>query len=96
MDLAVANIVSDNVSILLGNGDDTFDAATNFAAGDGPISVAVGLLDGDTFLDLAVVNIFSDNVSILLGNGDGTFDAATNFAAGNNPRSVAVGEFDGS
>ena len=46
LDLAVANAGSDDVSILLGNGDGTFDAPANFAAGNGPVSVAVGEFDG--------------------------------------------------
>src|SRR6266536_995671 len=73
----------------------SFTAATNFAAGDGPSSVAAGDFNGDGRQDLAVANTFSNNVSILLGNGNGTFGAATNFAAGNGPLSVAVGDFNG-
>ena len=43
LDLAVANDFSDNVSILLGNGNGTFvTPAVNFGAGDAPRSVAVG------------------------------------------------------
>ena len=47
LDLAVSNGDSDNVSILLGNGDGTFIEATlsPFAAGDDPTSVAVGDFD---------------------------------------------------
>ena len=48
-------------------------AAVNYGAGDGPSSVAIGDLNGDTHPDLAVANQYSDNVSVLLGNGDGTF-----------------------
>ena len=68
LDLAVANCVSSNVSILLGNGTGSFGTATNFAVGTDPVSVAVGDFNGDTFLDLAVANFVSNNVSILLGN----------------------------
>ena len=71
LDLAVANLGSDNVSILFGDGNGTFGMANNFGAGDGPQSVAVGDFDGDGNQDLAVANLGSDNVSILLGNGDG-------------------------
>src|SRR5918995_1819961 len=50
LDLAVANLNSDNVSILIGNGNGTFvdTPAVNFGAGDGPISVAVGDFNNDT------------------------------------------------
>ena len=72
LDLAVANINGDNVSILLGNGDGTFGTANNFDVGDQPSSVAVGLFNADDNLDLAVANAVDDNVSILLGNGNGT------------------------
>ncbi len=94
-DLVVANVDSDTVSVLLGNGDGTFQTAQNFGAGRGPRSVAVGDFNGDGKLDLAVANFYSNNVSVLLGNGDGTFQAARNFAVGNGPYSVAVGDFNG-
>ena len=81
-DLAVANQGSATVSILLGNGNGTFGAATNFGVGFIPFSVAVGDFNGDGSQDLAVANQGSANVSILLGNGNGTFGAATNFGAG--------------
>ena len=72
LDLAVANFVSDNVSILLGTGTGSFGTATNFAVGTTPSSVAVGNFNGDTFLDLAVANQYSNNISILLGTGTGS------------------------
>ena len=50
-----------------------FSAATNFAVGDHPDSVAVGDFNGDGKQDLAVANSDSNNVSILLGDGDGQF-----------------------
>ena len=102
LDLVVANFnggAASTVSILLGNGDGTFDPATpaTINVGNGPISIAVGLFDGDNFQDLAVANRDSNNVSILLGNGDGTFDPATpaTINVGNSPLFVAVGLFDG-
>ena len=55
-DLAVANASSNNVSVLLGNGNGTFQAAVNYAAGTGPSSVAVGDFNGDGKADLAVAN----------------------------------------
>ena len=94
-DLAVANELSGNVSVLLGSTGGTFTGPTDNAAGGSPSGVAVGdfNLDGDP--DLAVANLSSDDVSILVGGSGGTFGAATAIAAGDGPRSIAVGDFNG-
>ncbi|MEW6283581.1 MAG: FG-GAP-like repeat-containing protein, partial [Candidatus Eremiobacterota bacterium] len=76
LDLATANVNSNDASVLLGNGDGTFQAAQNFAAGANPFSVALGDVNGDGRLDLATANHNSNDASVLLGNGDGTFQAA--------------------
>jgi hypothetical protein len=94
-DLAVANAASSNVSVLLGNGNGTFQAAVNYAAGDDPDSVAVADFNGDGKADLAVANYLGNNVSVLLGNGNGTFQAAVNYGVSSGPYSVAVGDFNG-
>ncbi len=104
LDLAVAigfgfsNATPGYASILLGNGDGTFGAATNFAVGGAPRSVAVGDFNGDGKLDLAVANSLSSSVSILLGAGNGSFSAATNFNMGNtsdSPTSLLARDFNG-
>ncbi|MGP1345368.1 MAG: FG-GAP-like repeat-containing protein [Phycisphaerales bacterium] len=94
-DLVVANRSSDNVSVLLNNGDGTFAPAVFYGAGDAPQSVAIGDLDGDGDADLAVACAFSDAISVLLNNGDGTFAPEVLYGAGNGPWSVAIGDLDG-
>jgi hypothetical protein len=92
LDLAVSTNTA--VSILLGNGDGTFQAAVNYTAGSLPSAIAIADFNGDGYADLAVANQDSNNVSILLGNGDGTFLPAVNYAVGTTPEYVAAGDFN--
>jgi hypothetical protein len=94
-DLTVANFSSNRVSVLLGNGDGTFQPATGFATVNAPLGVAVGDLNGDGKPDLAVTNFSTNSINILLGNGDGSFQAAQNYPAGPAPSAVAVADFNG-
>jgi len=99
-DLAVSNsgchlsTPSKTVSVLLGNGDGTFQAAVDYPAGCDSTSVTAADLNGDGSLDLAFANQGGSGVSVLLGNGDGTFQASLTFGVGIAPRSVAVGDFN--
>ena len=98
LDLAVANRGSNTVSVLLGNGDGTFQTRMDYAAGGDPISVAVGDFNGDGKLDLAVANgsdSTGNTVSLLLGNGDGTFQAHVDYQTGRRSTFVVVGDFNG-
>ena len=83
------------VSVLIGNGDGTFQTPTTYATGTNPIAVATADLTGDGEQDLVVANYGSDTVSVLLNNGDGTFHAQETYAAGSQPYAVAVGDFNG-
>src|SRR2546425_10353811 len=89
------NNVPPTVSVLLSNGDGTFQPARTFAAGTSPYFVAVGDVNGDGRPDLAVANYNSHNVSVLLGNGDGAFQPPWTFGAGRSPDSVAPGDVNG-
>ncbi|MGB2628553.1 MAG: FG-GAP-like repeat-containing protein [Candidatus Acidiferrum sp.] len=100
-DLAVATgtntsgtVVGTTVSILLGNGDGTFQAAVNYPAHNQPFAIVVGDFNGDGNLDLAVDNLSSSDVSILLGDGQGKFSAPVNYKTFNTsgPDSIAVGD----
>ena len=94
-DLAVANSVSDDISVLLGAGDGTFGTAGRFAVGDGPRSIVGADLNGDSLPDLVVANADSHNISVLLATGNGDFAAAKHFGVGRGPVSVAIGDFNG-
>jgi len=108
LDLAVANANtnltgrynSNTVTVLLGNGDGTFNLQPSIPAnGTNPQSIAVGDFNGDGIPDLAIAMYGSGSPSsawVLLGKGDGTFSAAGNIGAGGVfPYSIAAGDFNG-
>jgi hypothetical protein len=95
LDLAVAHASSDDVSVMLGDGDGTFQAGTRSPVGIGPASLVAGDFNNDGRLDLAVANQGSDTISVLLGNGDGTFRPADTYAVGTEPDFVVAGDFNG-
>ncbi len=92
-DVVTANSTTSSVSVLLGNGDGTFQSPINSATAADPFSVAVGDFNRDGRQDVAVTG--SNGVNVLMGNGDGTFQSAVSYAAGNTPDGVAVGDFNG-
>src|SRR5262245_59218768 len=62
LDLATANAGAQCVSVLLGNGDGSFQAHADYETGQ-PFSVAVGDLNGDGKPDLATANFYANTVS---------------------------------
>ena len=113
-DVLVATIVCFNISycdyapaisVLLGNGDGTFQAAQAYPSGGSQSnSVAVADVNGDGQPDLLVsncnqVNSYCDangSVGVLLGNGDGTFQPVVNYDSGGGATSfTAVGDVNG-
>jgi hypothetical protein len=98
LDLAVAagnGGVGTQVSILLGNGDGSFQNPVNYGTGTNPVAIATADFNNDHKLDLAVVNN-AGSISILLGNGDGTFQTNVDYNTGSQPEgSLAVGDFNG-
>jgi hypothetical protein len=109
LDIAVANSgdpsIGDagHVSILLNNGDGTFQPAHDVIAGKNPWSIAVGDFNRDGHLDMVIANNginaaggwLPGTISVLLGDGDGTFQTHVEYATGTGPSSIAVGDFNG-
>lgn len=95
-DLAVLNYnrSTGGFSILLGNGDGTFQAPISYQTGDFPASVLVADFNGDGKPDLLVNEGYDNFLAIFLGKGDGTFRRAPNYSL-TNLGYVVTGDFDG-
>ena len=96
-DIAASNLSSDNVNILIGDGDGTFTepATSPEAVGDGPEGLAIGDLQGGPGADLVVANTFSANTSVLIGDGAGNFTAAASSPEPEGGNDTALGTLDG-
>jgi len=98
-DLAIVNETTNNVTVLEGNGDGTFQefSKSPLAVGTFPVSIASGTLAGSTGPGLAIANQNDNSVSVYLGNGDGTFLAATQspLATTSAPSGITIADFVG-
>jgi len=109
-DLVLANSSSHDVSVLLGNGNGSYQPPQVYATGPyDPFfgnsifvsAIALGDFNNDGVPDIAVtVSSFSEQggwVSVLLGNGDGTFQPGVKYTynSASDARSLVVGDFNG-
>lgn len=104
-DLAVLNVGTANVGILLGKGNGTFQPEVDYATGSQPAALAIGDVNKDGFSDLAVAGTSGSDgvVTILLGNADGTFQVGVNWITASSsctetcfaPTAVVIGDFNG-
>jgi len=89
------------VSVLLGNGDGTFQPPAVYSSGGaGPWAVAVADVNGDGKPDILVANewrgVTTATVGVLLGNGDGTFQPAVTYSTkGSEEMTIAVADVNG-
>ncbi len=102
LDLAVANAGSDDVSLLLGAANGSFQAERRVdLRADGPVqnagdfrsSVLLGDFNGDGSLDLALTNSLDSRVLLAMGDGHGGFGAAQSIAVTGTPEALVAANF---
>ncbi|MBZ5705192.1 MAG: FG-GAP-like repeat-containing protein [Acidobacteriia bacterium] len=102
MDLAVVNnncpttpcAAVGSVSVLLNNGDGTFQSHVDKNVGNSPYGVVADDFDGNGKQDLIVTNSQDNTVSVLSGNGDGTFKLLRKLTTGASPHGIMKGDFN--
>jgi hypothetical protein len=100
LDLAVSTQGGDDVQVIFGNGDGTFDAPVQrtIAAGFDSSALVAAHLDRDAYLDLAVTSGSDGRVAILLGHAENitSFEAPSfvTVAAGASLSCIAAARID--
>jgi hypothetical protein len=96
LDVAVADYAvfggTGGVSVLLGNGDGSFQPAQTYPWPKGIETTQVRAVDfnDDGIPDLVESNYVGSSLSVMLGNGDGTFGPMQNFAFATSPGDFQV------
>src|SRR5258708_6453468 len=87
----------DQVFVLLGNGNATFQPAKTFALASvaSPVYVATDDFNNDSNRDVIVANEGTNTVSVLLGDGKGNLGTARNFTVAREPIAVITGDYNG-
>ena len=93
LDVAVVNYNSNNVSVLLGNGNGTFQPQTEYTVGTEPSAITVADFNNDGWPDIAVADEIGKTIAVLINNADGTgtFKPAVLYPAGQAPRGITAG-----
>ncbi|HOX37003.1 MAG TPA: FG-GAP-like repeat-containing protein [Candidatus Brocadiia bacterium] len=86
---------SDAVSIVIANGDGTFQPSADFPAGlIQPNAITSSDFNGDGNADVAVAEEYQSAIAVLLGNGDGTLGSPLILTAGTYHPSIVAYDLD--
>ena len=87
------DIVTNNYTVLMGNGDGTFQAPVIYPADKSAYAVATGDFNGDGKPDFATAGI-DGNVGIWLNKGDGTFGSQVPYSIGAAPLNISIADLN--
>jgi hypothetical protein len=102
LDVVLTNTNTDQVSVLLGNGDGSLQPAKSFTVRSGPPpvggyqpnSVSVADFNGDGKPDVVVSNRITSTAAVLLGDGKGNLGKPVNFLVAAGPIGVMSGDYN--
>ncbi|MGQ0696428.1 MAG: FG-GAP repeat domain-containing protein [Nitrospiraceae bacterium] len=94
-DLVTTNIGSNTLSILLGNGDGTFQDQVQLHVCREPRALVMGDFNQDEHADVALACAGDDKVALLLGHGNGKFEEGQHYPVHRTPVAVATDDVNG-
>ena len=86
---------SSSLSILIGNGDGTFQAERRYETSVSPRELALGDFNEDGHVDVAVTNYESGTVSLFAGAGDGELVPLPAVSTGPRPQGMTSADLNG-
>jgi hypothetical protein len=101
VDLVVGNggvyydLQSSSISVLIGNGDGTFQAERRYMTSASPRELALGDFNEDGHVDVAVTTFDSGTVSLFAGAGDGGLVPLASVSTGPRPQGMTAADLDG-
>ena len=95
-DIAASDFDTNQVSVLLGNGDGTFRPAVSYSSGLAPFQLVASDFNGDGCTDIAAANgaTASSVISVFMGKCDGTLASAVNYPVPPNPDDLVEADFN--
>ena len=94
VDVAGLSTRAADVTVLLGNGDGSFQGPARYRVGGEPWEVAAADLNGDGNVDILATTGLPDELRVLFATSAGTFLPARVFSVGDLPTGIATGDFN--
>jgi len=95
LNLFVGALGSNEMILLLGDGEGGLVFSSKLNAGGSPWMVAAGDVNGDGNVDVVSANSFSNNAAVILGDGQGGLLPAVTYPGGNFALAIDLGDIDG-
>ena len=95
LDLAVGAILSEEMLVMLGNGEGSLFFHSRASSGGQTWMIATGDVNGDGYADVVSANSNENTAGVLLGNGRGGLQNAVTYPVGAFPIAIDLGDLDG-